>query len=433
MEADSQYESLLSFLYMCPVGIVQMDPAGDIELANPYAAQLMLPIARPPTMENFFQALEHCAPELRHLVARFNFRSGRICDQHRIFVRDSGAGMRVMACSLIKVTDATIMAVLQDATTQVEQERMLAQNDVLLDAMVAGISDFALFSIDRLGRIETWNAACVRQTGFSVNEAMGRDMRMLYRPTRNNPRQLQDHIATAILEGWHVQDGWCRRRDGSRACCQTLITTMDGLTDREGSLAVVMRDVTERRLTTDELRTLLTTDHLTGALNRGHFFDLAKRHILRCEQTGQKLSVLMMDIDHFKLINDEYGHAAGDEVLRRLVASCRAQLADEHVLARLGGEEFAVLLPQTSAPEAERIGHVLRLAVAGAIAAGDNLPSGTTISIGCATVEHPIPGIDDILRMADEALYRAKRAGRNRVCMAMPQGRKETVLLKKTP
>ena len=425
MDADSQYESLLSFLYMCPVGIVQMDPAGDIELANPYAAQLMLPIARAPEMENFFQTLEHCAPELRHMVARFNFRSGRICDQHRIFVRDSGAGMRVMACSLIKVTDATIMAVLQDATTQVEQERLLAQNDVLLDAMVAGITDFALFSIDRLGRIETWNAACVRLTGFSVNEAMGRDVRMLYRPTRNNPRQLQDHIAAAILEGWHVQDGWCRRRDGSRACCQILITTMDGVTDHQGSLAVVMRDITERRLTTDELRTLLTTDHLTGALNRGHFFDLAKRQILRCEQNRQPLSVLMIDVDHFKRINDEFGHAAGDEVLRRLVASCRAQLAEEHVLARLGGEEFAVLLPQIAGPEAERISHLLRAAVTGAIAGGENLPTRTTISIGCATASHPIPGIDDILKIADGALYEAKRAGRNRVCMAAPSGRKE--------
>jgi diguanylate cyclase (GGDEF)-like protein/PAS domain S-box-containing protein len=416
--AEDEHESLLGFFYMCPIGVVRMNLEGDIDLANPHAAQYMLTITRKPAMDNFFAAFEHCAPELRHMVRMFPAKSGVICEQHRIFIRASGPGIRVLACSIIKSGPSVLMAVLQDITKQVEQERQLAQNDVLLDALLAGVNDFSLFSVDEVGLIETWNAAGARQLGYSGSEVKGKPVSLFYRPNDPTRGKFSEQIAAAAQEGWHVQDGWCERRDGSRFSCQMMVTVGDEHTEQPGSFTVVLRDVTERRMTTDELRKLLTTDQMTGAFNRGRFFELAKHHIYRCEKGDRPLSVIMFDVDHFKATNDNFGHAVGDEVLRRLVTCCKAQLGEGGILGRLGGEAFAVLLPDTAIEGAKTIAERLRVAAAADLAAVAGSPTLTTVSLGCVAAKRPMGGIDDLLKSADKALYDAKRSGRNRVCAA---------------
>jgi diguanylate cyclase (GGDEF)-like protein len=193
--------------------------------------------------------------------------------------------------------------------------------------------------------------------------------------------------------------------------------------------AVVLRNVAERHISGEELSRLLTTDQLTGAANRGSFFELAKVEINRRKRDGRPLSALMLDIDHFKHVNDCYGHAGGDTVLRRFAAVCRAQLRGRDVLARMGGEEFAVLLPDTGMPEAVRIAERIRSAIAKDVLlpsdgclGGAAQPSLTVgVSIGCAMFTDAMSGIDALLGAADAALYEAKRDGRDRV-RAAPQG-----------
>jgi diguanylate cyclase (GGDEF)-like protein/PAS domain S-box-containing protein len=415
---EDEQETLLGFLYMCPIGVIRMNLEGEIDLANPQAAQYLLAVTREVAMDNFFASLEHCAPELRHMAQTFTAKTGTICDQHRIFVRGAGPGIRTLACSMIKVSKSIVMAVLQDITKQVEQERQLAQNDMLLDALLAGVNDFSLFFIDSLGNIETWNATGARQLGYSASEALGKPLSLFFRPNERTRSKLRDQLAAAAQEGWHIQDGWCERRDGGRFHCQMMIAVMDENSERAGAFTVVIRDVTERRMTADELRNLLTTDQMTGALNRGRFFELAKHHIRVCEQGGRPLSVIMLDVDHFKAINDSFGHAVGDEVLRRLVACCKAQLGEDCILARLGGEEFAVLLPNADSDGAKAIAERLRLALAADLCAVEGSPTKATVSLGCVAAERPMGGIDDLLKAADEALYSAKRSGRNRVRVA---------------
>jgi diguanylate cyclase (GGDEF)-like protein/PAS domain S-box-containing protein len=415
---EDEHENLLSFFYMCPIGVVRMNLEGDIDLANPHAARYLLAITRKPAMDNFFVALETCAPELRHMVRTFREKSGVICEQHRVFVRAAGPGVRVLACSMIKASPSMVMAVLQDITKQVEQERQLAQNDVLLDALLAGVNDFSLFSVDAFGCIETWNAAGARQLGYSVSEVLGKPFSLFYRANDPFRGKLSEQLAAAAQEGWHVQDGCCERRDGSRFSCQIMTSVGDEHSQSPASFTVVIRDVTERRMTTDELRKLLTTDQMTGAFNRGRFFELAKHHIHRCEQGGQPLSVIMFDVDHFKAINDNFGHAVGDEVLRRLVNCCKAQLGDGGILGRLGGEEFGVVLPNADLEGAKAVAERLRVAAAADLVAVAGSSTLTTVSLGCVAAERPMGGIDDLLKAADKALYEAKRSGRNRVCAA---------------
>ncbi len=179
---------------------------------------------------------------------------------------------------------------------------------------------------------------------------------------------------------------------------------------------VVIDDISQRKAMEEELQRKATLDYLTGLANRRHFTDLATKEIGRAERKGAAVSLLMFDVDRFKAINDGYGHPAGDRVLQSLADNCRESLRNFDLIGRLGGEEFAVLLPDTGLDGALEIAERLRLSVAGlplAAAGGVSMPP-VTISIGVATLQ-PEEKLEHLFSRADAALYRAKQAGRNRV------------------
>lgn len=159
-------------------------------------------------------------------------------------------------------------------------------------------------------------------------------------------------------------------------------------------------------------------DFLTGAWSRRAFFELAERELLRARRTGRELSLLMLDVDHFKRINDERGHAVGDQVLVDLVARAATVIRAEDCFARIGGEEFVVLLPETDRPSAlvvaERLRTTMQQPAATETAKGRPAIPVYTISIGIAILrgfESP----HELMRRADAGLYAAKAMGRNRV------------------
>jgi len=159
----------------------------------------------------------------------------------------------------------------------------------------------------------------------------------------------------------------------------------------------------------ESLEFLASHDALTGVLNRGAFFSQAAAAYKSCQRQQTPLSVLLLDLDHFKKINDQFGHHVGDRVLVEFCRAVRRVLRPSDVLGRYGGEEFAVLLPATSGAialsVAERIRHVACRSDARPI---------RTVSIGCATTVPPLLSLDELLIQADEALYQAKRNGRDR-------------------
>jgi diguanylate cyclase (GGDEF)-like protein len=169
------------------------------------------------------------------------------------------------------------------------------------------------------------------------------------------------------------------------------------------------------------LRRALCTDQLTTVLNRRHFFELAQEAFRNAEVTGQPVSAIMVDADHFKAVNDTHGHAAGDAVLVGLAKVLRAGVrANQDLVARLGGEEFSILLPGLDAAEAvevaERLRHALRLAVFEAVdKEGEPVRLKVTASFGVSERTPDIADPEALLHRADAALYVAKAAGRNRV------------------
>ncbi len=183
----------------------------------------------------------------------------------------------------------------------------------------------------------------------------------------------------------------------------------------DGGVVGLYTDVTEIKRQERMLRQQARTDPLTAVYNRRHFIELAERELQRAVRFSHPVSVMMIDIDHFKQINDTHGHAAGDRVLQRLAGCCRDALREIDVFGRLGGEEFSVLLPETTRDGAVVVAERLREAVAALqVSAPAAPPLSFTISIGVAEWSREDPAVETVLARADAALYEAKGAGRNR-------------------
>jgi diguanylate cyclase (GGDEF)-like protein len=188
-------------------------------------------------------------------------------------------------------------------------------------------------------------------------------------------------------------------------------------------------EIQERERLANELEKLATIDELTGLFGRRHFLSLANREFARQRRVETPVSVMMLDLDHFKRVNDTHGHAVGDSVLRTLADVLRAGLREMDVAGRLGGEEFSVLLTGAESTVAIEVAHRLRIAMAEQVVttqSGDRVSC--TISIGVAERDGD-EALDDILNRADAALYAAKRAGRDRVGLAGAEARPESATI----
>lgn len=180
--------------------------------------------------------------------------------------------------------------------------------------------------------------------------------------------------------------------------------------------ALLYWDVTERRRLDDELRRAAETDPLTGVSDRRRFFTLAAEALAESGASGRPLSLLMVDVDHFKTINDRFGHAAGDEVLRTVARRMAEAVRLEDTVARLGGEEFAVLLPRLDRTAAAAVAERLRTVVADPTVDVEDGAVAVTVSIGGVThggAAAAPASVDALLEHADRALYAAKHAGRD--------------------
>ena len=189
--------------------------------------------------------------------------------------------------------------------------------------------------------------------------------------------------------------------------------------DNQTYLVGLGTDIAERRALEQELVRQARTDALTGLSNRRHFIELAEQEFVRAQRYDKWMSVLMLDLDKFKEVNDQHGHQAGDHVLRLVSEVLHNTLRSIDVAGRMGGEEFAVMLPETEGGQAYEVAERLRENLASTVI---HLDKGgaleITASIGVAAGPARATSVDQLLNLADNAMYEAKRAGRNKVCSA---------------
>ncbi len=414
---------LLSFLYACPVGLMEISSDGAIGLMNPVAMQLLLRLSPVPSA-NLFEATATQAPELRSLILDFAPRQGTIIENHRILVRvrtDANPELEVLSCTVVKLGAERYTVSLSDVSNQVRQERKLQEAEAWFGSLFDGAFEFVAASLDRTGRIASVSASLPQHTGFSEAELLGQTLDFLeVSPAPDGARKAQEQLALAAREGWHLGEDWQRHRDGSRVWYQRLIAVRhDHGTHNISGYTLVLREGQQRSMDAQKLREMLTRDYLTGAYNRMHFFEIADRECAREKRSNQPLSLIIADIDHFKQVNDSYGHAAGDHALQQFVQICLSHLRPGDSISRIGGEEFAILLPETTLEGAHPVAERLRLAISSTSLVLENSQLAVTASFGYAQLR-PHGALAAMIADADAALYEAKRRGRNCVVAKSP-------------
>ena len=420
-------EQLLEFLYACPVGLVECDAAGEIGMMNPHAAQHLLPLAGTRELSNLFDVLEGHAPELRNLATSFKPSVGRICQGHRILVDVGDAGRngepQVLACTLVKLGPDRLMATLSDISREVAQEEQLRLADGWFATMVSMSGEYAVVTTSADGVIKTANEAFTRQTGYDSASMLNRPLaQVLNEDVSDDAVDLRTQIETATREGWNLQQNWHRRANGERYWCQRLVVAQaqDG-SGAAKSFAVVLREALRQEDAAVDLRRLLTCDHLTGVANRMHFSRVLEHERARWERQRRPVAFVMMDLDHFKRVNDTFGHPTGDMLLCRAAQACRIVVPKQGLLCRLGGEEFGALLPGLDMDGAATVAEAMRRAVAAIEIDAGGRTLTATASLGYATLAETQGSVSALMALADQRLYLAKRDGRDRVHHPMAQ------------
>lgn len=416
--AVAELERLTQFLYLLPVGLVQSDLMGQVSFINPLAVQLLMPLARGgDSLRNILLTVESVAPELRHLIGGYREDAGMVINMHKVSIASTWRGEPHPTCyavSIFKLAGDALVWTVQDVSESVRRDRLLQRHEAWLNAIASGVKDYAQTIVDEQGCIDHWNESVERVTGFAQDAVSRRPYSFFFKPDAMTMDRIEDQLHEARTSGLSLSEGWMQRADGSAFWGHCLITPLDSSVNANG-YSLILRDITDTRESLDAVLKAALTDQLTGVANRRSFFEVAELEMARYARKPRPIALLLIDIDHFKMVNDTHGHATGDAVITSLALLLQGSIRSIDLVARLGGEEFVVLLPSTNADMAERIAERIRQKVEAAKVELETGDIRYTVSIGVAEVEAEAAEVTKLLASADKALYAAKHAGRNRV------------------
>lgn len=307
-----------------------------------------------------------------------------------------------------------IISVTRDVThqRQVEDEKKKTDDWLRLLSLAIEQSPVSIVITDLTGNIVFTNPKFSETTGYTSEEVLGKNPRIL--KTEETPGSKHKDLWKTLLAGqsWH---GIFRNRkkNGELYWESSVISPVKDALGNTSHFLSVQEDITERKRLEEELHQRATTDELTGVFNRRHLLELASGEIKRAIRLKHPMAIALIDIDRFKHINDTYGHAAGDQVLLTFTKICQKNIRAIDVFARFGGDEFVLLLPETSLAQACEVVERIRVhLMAQPVEFGDRLMP-VTISSGISGLASDLETLDSLMERADQALYQAKEAGRN--------------------
>jgi diguanylate cyclase (GGDEF)-like protein/PAS domain S-box-containing protein len=407
-------EALLDLFVLAPVGLVEVDEEGRVEVANLAARRLLTPFTRAGSLDELFVALGAVAPDLAARVRGFDSPRGVIVDSLELLAPGEQRGVQL---SLVKVAPGRVVAVVTDAGALATALGQLSRADQRLRAVEGALRDHAIFTVSAAGLIDSWSEAAERVHQFPAAEVMGRSLTLLLPPDNGGQAYVQETLALAARNGWCEEEGQRQRQDGSLFWASTVVTALRATDGAAIGFSVVTRDVSERRRLEESLRddASSTTDYLTGVSARRAFFDVASSEVSRARRYGQPLSMLLIDLDNFRAINEQHGEAFCNEWLRAIAWVCRQESRTTDVVGRVGGEAFAVLLPSTELSGGLVLAERIRERMQRHMFSGDVQGVRCTLSVGVAEVTESVISVDGLLAATGTAVQRAQQAGMNLV------------------
>ena len=286
---------------------------------------------------------------------------------------------------------ATIEMALKLHAVKVE----IKEKESILNAVINSVRD-AIIMVDNIGNVTLWNPAANQLFGYSKEEMLGKDLNEIMH-----------------TEGWNEKNNVeikARHKDGHELDVEVSTSTL--IIKEEDYFVGIIRDISERIRAREELEELCITDYLTSTYNRRYFIEKLEYEIDRAKRTGRFFSLAMLDLDHFKIINDRFGHSVGDLVLKSIADMIKSRIRNIDCLARWGGEEFMILLVDTPINNAHVLLEELRLGISKIKIPGADIFTGSFGAVGFSLEDTA----DTIVQKADFMMYEAKESGRNCVC-----------------
>ncbi len=407
-------EALLDLFVLAPVGLIEVDEEGRVEVANLAARRLLTPFTRAGSLDDLFVALGAVAPDLAARVRGYDGPRGVIVDALEVLAPGEQQGVHL---SLVKVAPGRIVAVVNDAGALAGARGQLSRADQRLRAVEGAVRDYAIYTIDAQGVIDSWSDAAERVHQWTAAAAVGQPLAVLLPPDQGGDSYVQETLALAARNGWCEEEGHRQRQDGSLFWASTVVTALRDTDGAAIGYSIVSRDVSERRRLEERLRddASSTTDYLTGVSARRAFFDVASSEVARARRYGQPLTMLLVDPDNFRDINEQHGEEFGNEWLRAIAWVCRQESRTTDVVGRVGGESFAVLLPSTELSGGLVLAERIRERMQRHVFSGDVQGVRCTLCIGVAEVTDSVISVDGLLTATGTAVQRAQQAGMNLV------------------
>ncbi len=383
---------------------------GDIEFTTKQWTDFVHPDDRERAWASINAVLEGRAEE-HEMTYRMKTKDGGykwILDRARVVERDAeGKPLRMSGTH----TDINKLKITEDALQNSEKRfRGIFENAAVGIAQVGTDGKFKLI-----------NDTYCRITGYSRDELIDGEksfQQITFPDDLDSDLQKKHQLLKGSTNSYDIEKRYVRK-DGSIAWVHLSVSLIKDVYDQPYGLIAAVQDITNLKMLQEELKNQAHIDFLTGVPNRRYFMELAEHELARLHRYANLLAVIMVDVDYFKNINDTYGHKAGDLVLQKIVQTMLSELREVDIIGRIGGEEFAILLPNTDQQHSLEVAGRLQAAVANAdITIDDGHSIKITISIGVALLTGIHDSIEPLLNKADRGLYQAKTLGRNRIVMS---------------
>lgn len=408
----------LRLLHMLPAAVL-VTQEGAIRFANAASVELL----EAPSADSligrlsgdFVHPMDQLRSSNRIQQVAVPGQAGRPNKSSEFRIRTARGNLRMVLISSVATEWDGAPAVLMcglDMTHQSEIEAQLRESEQNFRRLFDSLQD-VYYRTNAQGVVQHVGPGVRRVLGYEPHEIEGRTAESYYPHSTD-----RDAFKAAILADGEVSDfpGQMVRRDGQVI---DISISSHALYDHAGNFAGVegiYRDVTQRKNLERELQRLATTDMLTGIANRRAFLETAESAYAHSCRSGEPLTLLMLDLDHFKAINDRYGHLEGDRALVAFAQAVKSQLRASDAVGRLGGEEFGVLLPLTTLAEGLEAAHRILQSVR-ALQLSDDTGQAyrITTSLGVGAFRQSDRSLRDMLDRADQALYLAKHRGRDQI------------------